>query len=216
MGSRDRLPERTARLTPETLPALHFFAPLLYTFRPQLYTTLHLSNRIPGPADRQKSYILQGLQEISGPPSRKKPTQKKCKAEKGTFHRIWMGVGRPRDFVTILNRFPPHDQLVTTNSNDRFVTTIGRKSTGPPALSARTFRSVPNFLTRRFEHLQAPSPRSAPKAAGTREWFLNRPPERSRRDGMPRKSATTTLCLAAFALKQPRATVPGKMPRAAQ
>jgi hypothetical protein len=33
---------------------------------------------------------------------------------------------------------------------------------------------------------------------------------------MPRKSATTTLFRAAFALKQPRATVPGKMPRATQ
>jgi hypothetical protein len=33
---------------------------------------------------------------------------------------------------------------------------------------------------------------------------------------MPRKTATTTLCRAAFALKQPRAIVSGKMPRAAQ
>jgi len=34
-----------------------------------------------------------------------------------------MGVGRPKDFVTIVNRFPTHDQWLADASNDRFVTT---------------------------------------------------------------------------------------------
>jgi UDP-glucuronate 4-epimerase len=37
------------------------------------------------------------------------PTQKKCKAEYGTFHRIWMGVGRPKDWDGHGNRFPVRD-----------------------------------------------------------------------------------------------------------
>ena len=37
---------------------------------------------------------------------------------------IWMGVGRPEDFVTPLNRFPPHYQRVMTHSNTRFVTNL--------------------------------------------------------------------------------------------
>jgi hypothetical protein len=43
MGTHDRLPERTARLTPETLPALHFFDPCFTLFGPSftpLYTFL--------------------------------------------------------------------------------------------------------------------------------------------------------------------------------
>jgi hypothetical protein len=33
-----------------------------------------------------------------------------------------MGVGGPSNFVTIVNRFPPHDQSLTTHLNARFVT----------------------------------------------------------------------------------------------
>jgi hypothetical protein len=112
-----------------------------------------------GPADRQKSYIPQGLQEISASPPREKPTQKKCKAEKGTFHRIWMGVGRPKDFVTILNRFPIGFQLVTRNSNKCFGTIFGENLVVLLLRSAQTFRSMPTISTRRFEHPEAPAPR---------------------------------------------------------
>ena len=34
---------------------------------------------------------------------------------------IWMGVGRPEDFVAPINRFPVHSQCVTMHSNARFV-----------------------------------------------------------------------------------------------
>jgi hypothetical protein len=37
-------------------------------------------------------------------------TQKKCKAEKGTFHRIWMGVLGPKDWNGHGNRFPPYSK----------------------------------------------------------------------------------------------------------
>jgi len=37
-----------------------------------------------------------------------------------------MGVGRPKDFVTIVNRFPIHGQWVASFSNDRFVTISAR------------------------------------------------------------------------------------------
>jgi hypothetical protein len=33
-----------------------------------------------------------------------------------------MGVGRPKDFVTLVNRFPVHNQWVADYSNGRFVT----------------------------------------------------------------------------------------------
>ena len=35
---------------------------------------------------------------------------------------IWMGVGRPEDFVAPLNRFPVHNQRVTNASDEQFVT----------------------------------------------------------------------------------------------
>jgi len=34
---------------------------------------------------------------------------------------IWMGVGRPGDFVAPLNRFPIHNQRLVTHANTRFV-----------------------------------------------------------------------------------------------
>lgn len=37
-----------------------------------------------------------------------------------------MGVGRPEDFVTIVNRFPVHYQWFASSSNDRFVTISAR------------------------------------------------------------------------------------------
>ena len=37
---------------------------------------------------------------------------------------IWRGVGRPEDFVATLNRFPVHNQRVTTHSNARFVANL--------------------------------------------------------------------------------------------
>jgi hypothetical protein len=41
---------------------------------------------------------------------------------------IWMGVGGPEDFVAPLNRFPPHNQLVTRLSNARFVANLSTVS----------------------------------------------------------------------------------------
>ena len=39
---------------------------------------------------------------------------------------IWMGVGRPEDFVAPLNRFPVHNQRVMTSSNGRLVANFDR------------------------------------------------------------------------------------------
>ena len=38
-----------------------------------------------------------------------------------------MGVGRPKDFVTLVNRFTTHSQRVMSYSNTRFVTISARK-----------------------------------------------------------------------------------------
>lgn len=46
------------------------------------------------------------LKAESRPKTRRLGTQKKCKAEKGSFHRIWMRVGRPEDWDGVVNRFP--------------------------------------------------------------------------------------------------------------
>ena len=73
------------------------------------------------------------------PESAYQNTQKKCKAENGSFHRIWMGVGRPGAFVNLGNRFPVHYQSLTTLSNDRSATTSGRllsRSTSSPHYSS--------------------------------------------------------------------------------
>ena len=37
-----------------------------------------------------------------------------------------MGVGRPKDFVTIRNRFPAQNQRLPTSPNERFVTISDR------------------------------------------------------------------------------------------
>jgi hypothetical protein len=66
--------------------------------------------------------------------------EKKCKVENGSFHRIWMGVGGPSNFVTIVNRFPTHGQLLENLSNDRFVTIFGRNLVGAFHHHARLFR----------------------------------------------------------------------------
>ena len=52
-----------------------------------------------------------------------------------------MGVGRPKDFVTLLNRFPAHDQRVTSYSNECFVTI----STRNQLVSIRLLAEKPNF-----------------------------------------------------------------------
>jgi hypothetical protein len=45
-----------------------------------------------------------------------------------------MGVGGPKDFVAIVNRFPLHDQWVTNMSNGRFVAkSIGKTNWLLPA-----------------------------------------------------------------------------------
>jgi hypothetical protein len=43
---------------------------------------------------------------------------------------IWMGVARPKDFVAILNRFPPHYQRLTDALKRLFVAKSIGKSTG--------------------------------------------------------------------------------------
>jgi hypothetical protein len=52
-----------------------------------------------------------------------------------------MGVGRPKDFVTIRNRFPAHDQRVTIHSNECFVTIFSRNQ----LVSSRLLAEIPNF-----------------------------------------------------------------------
>ena len=37
-----------------------------------------------------------------------------------------MGVGGPKDFVTLVNRFPPHGQWITSVLSNRFVTASAR------------------------------------------------------------------------------------------
>jgi hypothetical protein len=51
-----------------------------------------------------------------------------------------MGVGGPSNFVTIVNRFPTHGQLLANLSNDRFVTIFGRNLVGAFHRRARLFR----------------------------------------------------------------------------
>ena len=41
-----------------------------------------------------------------------------------------MGVGRTKDFVTIVNRFPVHYQRIRNIANARFVTTWGVDASG--------------------------------------------------------------------------------------
>lgn len=52
-----------------------------------------------------------------------------------------MGVGRPKDFVTLLNRFPVHDQRVKSYSNECFVTISSRNQ----LVSIRLPAESPNF-----------------------------------------------------------------------
>jgi hypothetical protein len=51
-----------------------------------------------------------------------------------------MGVEGPSNFVTIVNRFPPHDQQLTTIRNARFVTIFGQNLVGAFHHHARLFR----------------------------------------------------------------------------
>ncbi len=51
-----------------------------------------------------------------------------------------MGVGGPKNFVTIVNRFPPQGQILATPSNARFVTIFDRNLLPQLHLHARIFR----------------------------------------------------------------------------
>jgi len=51
-----------------------------------------------------------------------------------------MGVAGPMNFVTIVNRFPPHCQRLATLSNNCFVTIFSRNLLPQLHLHARIFR----------------------------------------------------------------------------
>jgi len=52
-----------------------------------------------------------------------------------------MGVGRPKDFVTLVNRFPAHNHRVMSHSNECFVTI----STRNQLVSIRLLAENSNF-----------------------------------------------------------------------
>jgi len=67
---------------------------------------------------------------------------------------IWMGVGRPEDFVAPLNRFPVHNQWVTMYSNARFVADLpiqsrqkpsNQPNCGPDVMETAEIFKVPHF-----------------------------------------------------------------------
>ena len=66
-----------------------------------------------------------------------------------------MGVGRPEDFVTLVNRFPPHGQWFTGAPNACFVTISARASQFTPR---DLVAALPNYPLKTFSGKQAPSP----------------------------------------------------------
>jgi len=101
-----------------------------------------------------------------------------------------MGVGRPKDFVTNLNRFPPHFQWVTNHSNDRFVTTSAKNQLAQRRL--RAFQCCIHPLLA-ISHLQARAGNQRQSETSNRAMArASGDPSNPRGQGVPIQAPSTT------------------------